>query len=178
MKPIGVLAAELVARAGMQGEPSRALWDRLLSPDHPKAPLVHAGATPVRVANYSAGLVYLATPYTREVLSGGKWSYEKSVTLSTLASRHMVMLMRERVTAISPIVMASEAMHAQCSVGGRRLDPLDQEFWSEWCRPLLHAARAVVVPNIPGWERSLGIWSEVAFALEHNMPVFVYAGGK
>lgn len=150
-------------------------WPTLLQPGGSYSPLVHAGADPALVARKNVGLVYLATPYSREVRSGGKWDLAKSCAMSVMASRHVLRLARERVTAISPIVLAAEAIHAQpCTGGGRRIDPLDAVFWADWCRPILHAATSIVVPDIPGWDRSEGVWSEVQWALERNTPVFVY----
>lgn len=151
-------------------------WAWILDRGGPWAPLVHVGATPAVVARHNVGIAYLATPYTREVLIKGKWNLERSVALSVMASRHMVMLMRERVTAISPIVLAAEALHAQACTAGRRLNPLDRDFWADWCRPILNEATMIVVPDIPGWDRSDGIWSEVQWALSRNVPVFVYGG--
>lgn len=151
-------------------------WPSVLRPGGAFSPLVHAGADATMVARHNIGLAYLATPYTREVLVKGKWSLERSVALSVMASRHMLQLMRERVTAISPIVLAAEALHAQSCTNGRRLNPLDREFWEDWCRPILNEATMIVVPDIPGWDRSDGIWAEVQWALGRNIPVFVYGG--
>lgn len=149
-------------------------WPTLLHLDGAYSPLVHAGADPALVARHNTGLVYLATPYSREVRSGGRWDAGKSCAMSLMAARHVLRLARERVTAISPIVLAAEAIHAQPCTGGRKLDPLDAPFWADWCRPILHAATAIVVPDIPGWDRSEGIWAEVQWAISRNMPVFVY----
>ncbi|MFC3059498.1 DUF1937 family protein [Paenirhodobacter populi] len=151
-------------------------WTALMAPDGNFAPLIHVGADARTVARHNVGIAYLATPYTREVTIRGKWSFDRSVMLSAMASRHMLLLMRERVTAVSPIVLASEALHAQSSTTGRRLSPLDRDFWMDWCRPILNSAAMIVVPDIPGWDQSDGIWTEVQFAVAHNVPVFIYAG--
>jgi len=76
------------------------------------------------------------------------------------------------VTAVSPIVLADGMCHAT-----EHLDPLDVRFWTRWCAPILAAARAVVVPDIPGWSRSEGVWHEVREALGRSLPVHVYARG-
>ena len=153
-------------------------WGPVLEPGGVWSPLVHVGASPEVVARHNAGLAYLATPYTKEVLTGGKWDFNKSVAASLIASRHVLLLMREGVTAVSPIVLAAEALHAQPSVPGRKVSPLDHARWTDWCRPMFAAAKLVVVPNIPGWDRSEGIWAEVRAALAHNTPVFVYGGAR
>lgn len=153
-------------------------WGPVLEPGGVWSPLVHVGASPEVVARQNAGLAYLATPYTKEVLVKGKWSFDRSVMLSTLAARHVLLLMRAGVTAVSPIVLAAEALHAQPSVPGRKVSPLDHARWTEWCRPMFVASQLVVVPNIPGWDRSEGIWAEVQAALAHNTPVFVYGGAR
>ncbi|WP_444452556.1 DUF1937 family protein [Rhodobacter capsulatus] len=153
-------------------------WGPVLDPEGAWSPPVHVGASPEVVARHNSGLAYLATPYTKEVLVKGKWSFERSVMLSTLASRHVLLLMRAGATAVSPIVLAAEALHAQPSVPGRKVSPLDRARWTEWCRPMFCAAQLVVVPNIPGWDRSEGIWADVQAALAHNTPVFIYGGGR
>lgn len=145
-------------------------WEHLFA--DPKAcPILHIGATPERVAREVAGIAYLATPYSKVVIgSDGLWDYSLSLDASARASRAAARLAALNITALSPIVMAAEMCH-----NSPALAPLDAIFWMRWCRPMLDAAVAVVVPDIPGWCDSAGIWVEVATALDRNKPVFIYS---
>lgn len=140
------------------------------------------GAGPTTVARYTLGgkPVYLATPYTKRVRKeGGGWSYEASLHASAQAARELGRLARVQVTGISPIVQSAEMVHAEAfgiCVDGKPLDPLNDAFWREWCRPLLYASCAVVVPDLDGWQASEGVHGEVMWVLsETNWPVFFYA---
>lgn len=136
-------------------------------------PLIRFGATHESVAAAADGLVYLATPYSRIALNDlGNWSFHASAEAMERASRAAAKLAKAGVSAVSPIVMAADMCHSDVT-----LDPLDAPFWSSWCAPLLAASHAIVVPDIPGWDRSVGIWHEVLEALSRNKPVHVYARG-
>ncbi|MBD3785650.1 MAG: DUF1937 family protein [Sphingomonadales bacterium] len=153
-------------------------WSEILDPRGRWSPLVHLQASPKVVAQHNSGLAYLATPYTREVLVKGKWSLEKSVEFSMLAAREVIMLMRYGVTAVSPIVLAAEGLHAQASNPGTKVNALDRRRWSDWRRPIFNAARFVIVPRISGWDECEAVFSEVEEALARNMPVFIYGGER
>lgn len=134
-------------------------------------PLVHLGATPQSVARAASGLAYLATPYSRIARDAdGAWDYAASYRAMMAARAAWIELTELRVTAVSPIAVSADHCHA-----GFALDPLDQEFWTRWCAPFLDAARAVVVPDIAGWDDSDGVWHEVRAALACNKQVHVYA---
>lgn len=134
--------------------------------------LVRFGAGPEAVARYSGGrLVYLATPYSKQVIGpGGVWDFGLSAEASVRAARWAAQVARHGATAVSPIVMAAEMCHS-----ARLLDPLDEPFWGRWCAPLLAASGTVAVPAFAGWQRSRGIWREVCWALQHNLPVMFEA---
>lgn len=159
--------------------PRRPNWSLLLgAAARGELPLVHAGATPAQVAREVAGIAYLATPYSKVVLDAdGCWDLRLSLEAMARAARASGVLARAGITALSPIVLAAEMCHCD-HCGQRLLDPLDAAFWTRWCAPLLDAARAVVVPDIRGWDRSDGIWHEVITALGRNLPVYVYEGAR
>lgn len=138
--------------------------------------LLHLGATAESVARAASGQVYLASPYTLQVIDPrtGRWSRARSRTLAAAAALHAGLLARRGVTAVSPIVLSA----AMCHLPATELDPLDERFWAGWCQHLLAVSRAVVVPDIPGWRQSLGVWREVIWALERNMPVHIYGGAE
>lgn len=136
-------------------------------------PLLRLGMTPEEVARVAAGIVYVATPYSRIAVDAeGAWDYAASYQAMMAARAEALQLVTRGVTAIAPIAIAADACHATFD-----LDPLDDAFWTRWCAPLLAAARVVVVPAIEGWDRSAGIWREVRAALGANKPVHLYAEG-
>jgi hypothetical protein len=146
------------------------------------SPLLHLGSDPARVARHAAsGVQYLATPYSRQVVDGdGRWCSLRSGVVAGLAAVEAERLRAVGVSAISPVVLADRmvrdggvARHAPPVA-----DPLDAAAWERWCRPLLFVSASVVVPDLPGWSSSRGVWREVIFALAHQRPVFVYASGE
>lgn len=151
-------------------------WGNILQGDAAAIGLIMLAATPETVASGArGGLVYLATPYSREVRGrGGRWSFEKSVLMQCYAAQAADALLAVGITAISPIVQAAAMVQSR---EGRGVDPLDRDAWTAWCRPMLNACAALVVPDVPGWQRSEGVHAEVAWALSTNRRVYVYAGG-
>ncbi|MGV6840590.1 MAG: DUF1937 family protein [Planktomarina sp.] len=134
--------------------------------------LLYRNADLGMVADHCCGsLCYLATPYSRvAVYDDGEWSPCESLQCSDRAARWARHFALDGVTAISPIIQSVGMLH--CDLGGD-LDALDAAFWENWCRPLLVATGPVIIPPIPGWNHSVGIWREAIYALEHNRSVFV-----
>ncbi|WP_420023847.1 DUF1937 family protein [Cereibacter azotoformans] len=154
-------------------------WAALRAHPARDAGLLHFGAGPTLVARRAklGRPVYLATPYSlRAVDPEGRWSADMSVAAMGDAGREIVRLQQVGVTAISPVALSGVAVHATL-YPRPMLDPLDAGLWAEWCRPILDSCSAVVVPDIRGWSRSLGIWHEVRAALARQTSVFVYAEG-
>ncbi|MCU0909815.1 MAG: DUF1937 family protein [Rhodobacteraceae bacterium] len=152
----------------------RSDWGKLLAlrPSH-----LILGADPGHVARRVGGQVYLATPYTRRVVDvAGAYDPDLNLSLMFEAAWEARRLAQLGVTAISPIVQAAGmvALHRPRH-GARPLDPLDAEFWTRWCAPVLAASEAVVVPDLPGWADSAGVLHEVKTALGRNKPVYLYA---
>jgi len=151
--------------------------------------LLHMGSSAAAVAKTFGGTqpVYLATPYSNEVLIDGRWQFTLSMRMQRAAAEACADFAERGVTALSPVVLATAMVHAtQRFVPGRgrdacpwqhRLDPMDHALWMRWCLPIFNACDAVVVPDIPGWSRSKGVLSEVETALFLNTPVYVYAQG-
>lgn len=153
-------------------------WSALLSGPYASGGLLFTDVAPALIARRAGGLVYLATPYSLEVVDmRGRWQFARSVEMALRAASVSADLALLRVTAVSPIVLAAEMCHA---TEGRPqpLDPLNEKFWARWCAPLLRVASAVVVPDLPGWRTSRGIWREVMWALERNVPVYLYGGAE
>lgn len=130
------------------------------------------------------GFVYLATPYSKRAVDRhGVWSLRESGRLADEAAKEVARLKLAGVSAFSPIALSSAVVHATLnpfSIKTRpdpRHDPLDAACWLTWCMPFLRAARALVVPDLPGWDQSNGIKAEVTEALRLGMPVMLYAEG-
>ena len=147
-------------------------WERLIA-DGRAAGLLHTGFDAAAVAGRApAGVHYLATPYSLEVMRAGAWCSNASLQAGLAAADAAARLAAHGVTAISPIAQA--ALMVQVA-GPGRLAPLDQAFWTRWCRPLLQVSGSVIVPDLPGWRRSAGILHEVTHALSANLPVYLEA---
>lgn len=128
------------------------------------------------VAHARGRLAYLATPYSKIALCDcGAWRQGASLEAAVRAALWGRALAAEGVTAVSPIIQAVEMVHADLA---DLLDPLDAKFWEDWCRPLLAASGVVIVPPIPGWDESEGIWTEVRDALHRNCRVFLIRPGE
>jgi len=120
-------------------------------------------------------LVYLASPFTKLVVGAdGHYDFGRGLVAATYAARWSRRLAAVGVTAVSPIIQAVEMVHGDSPP---ILDPLDQKFWTCWCAPLLQACRAVVVPPIPGWAESDGVWRELRAALTAGRSVFQVDSG-
>lgn len=139
--------------------------------------LVRAAAVDDVVRRGRGRLVYLATPYSLiAVDDDGAWCPARSVEAGVRAAIWARALAVEGVCAVSPIVQAVEMIGSRGA--DDRLDPFDDGFWTAWCRPLLLASSVVVVPPIPGWDVSRGVWREAVAALATNRPVMLLSGGE
>ena len=171
-------------------EPEKEMSNRFLdTPDWGSPHIVRFGqsellnldASLADVVSHARGrLCYLATPYSKIALCDrGAWHQGASLEAAAHAARWAKALAVEGVTAVSPIVQAVEMIHGDLA---DMIDPLDAVFWEGWCRPLLMACDVVIVPPIPGWAESQGIWREVWAALySHRYPsprVFLIGEGE
>jgi hypothetical protein len=114
---------------------------------------------------------YLATPYSREVLDEkGNWDAGLSSRSNSFTASWVRLFAVHGVTVVSPIVQACAMIASDLEDS---IDPLDDDFWSSWCAPMLDASHFVIVPPMKGWERSKGVWREVCRALDGKMQVFL-----
>lgn len=134
-------------------------------------------ADPARIArDCRSRQMYLATPYTRVVQDeNGAWCAERSGLAGLEAARWLARLAVLGVSAVSPILQAVEMVGSGVEPD---LDPLDEDFWTRWCAPLLQASGGVIVPPLPGWDRSRGVWHEARAALSANQPVYLVEPGS
>jgi hypothetical protein len=156
-------------------------WGALLAPDVAgRFELLKTGATPELVARHCrwGSPVYLATPYSKvSVGPDGIWRRDLSEAAMAVAARESARLLDVGVAAVSPIVLSGAMIHATM-YPSPRLAPLDAKLWRNFCRPILDACCAVVVPDVQGWSTSGGVWHEVKISLELQVPVFLYAAGS
>ena len=152
-------------------------WNAPALDAYARACLLHRGAGLADVIRHGRGqLSYLATPYSKLARDDdGAFSIAGSLECAARAARWARLLALEGITAVSPIIQAVEMVHADGI--DPQLDPLDERFWEGWCRPLLNACGGVIVPPIPGWAESEGIWVEVCAALRAQRPVFLIRPG-
>lgn len=138
--------------------------------------LVEVDTAPARVARVASGQIYLASPYPLAV-SGrrGEWKPALSERIALLAAREILRLMQMGVSAVCPIQMRAGMCIASPLVDEPPA-PLDPRAWQDWARPILAVSRMVVVPDIPGWSVCPEVWATVAWALNRNIPVHIYAG--
>lgn len=107
----------------------------------------------------SAGFIYLACPYT---------SPDPGVQLERveLASIVAARIMLNGFAVYSPITHGHVvAQHLP------RFADTGHEFWMDQCLPMVAKASALVVLPMAGWRKSRGVCDEMAFALEHNIPI-------
>lgn len=126
-------------------------------------------------ARLDRGLVYLATPYSQEVVDGeGRFQIGRSQIAMDSAAFWQGALALRKVTTVSPIVQSAHMIHVLWAMdAGYDLRPLEHAFWTAWCEPMLDACDAVVVPPIPGRARSRVIMEEIGHALDvAKVPVF------
>lgn len=150
-------------------------WQAAFLQGHERAGVLRRDVDLEFVAKRCQGrLSYLASPYSKPCLHNGAWDEDLSLSLGFAAAKWVAELSLRGVTAMSPISQSAMMVSA---VQRGRIDPLSVNFWEGWCRPLLHACEAVIVPPIAGWDESMGVWFEVQAALDANCPVYLLREG-
>lgn len=150
-------------------------WRAVLAPRGRWSGLVTAGSSAARAARHAAGLAYLAVPYQAEVALRGDWRLERSARLEVEAGVEAARLLECGCFAICP-VLERAAIARVAGIAGLAMDLLADPAWSEMAVRMRRVAALMVVPALQGWDRCPAIRTDVAWALEHNMPVHVYAG--
>ncbi|MBZ9939114.1 DUF1937 family protein [Mesorhizobium sp. BR1-1-16] len=103
------------------------------------------------------GIAFLSTPYTR---------YEAGLDpAARVAGQAAAALIGMGIHVYSPIAHG----HAIAKAG--RLDPTDAEMWMRNDRAIFAMSAWLVVVRIRGYDRSLGVGSEIAAALEMGKPI-------
>jgi len=103
------------------------------------------------------GFVYLATPYS--LYPGGQGAAYQD------ACRAAAWFVRHGIGCFCPIAHT----HGIASFG--QLSLTDHELWLPADRPFMDAARALVVAQMPTWERSHGIAHEIEVFRASQKPI-------
>lgn len=101
-------------------------------------------------------LWYMATPYTKYA-AGIASAYSDAL-------RNLADLTTAGVAAFSPIVHS----HPQCLAHGLENT---LEFWDRVNQPFLRQCHGILVVDMPGWDESAGVRSEVKVMREWHRPV-------
>lgn len=104
--------------------------------------------------------IYVASPYTSPKRTETEARY--------IAVRdYTAKLIQEGYPAFSPIVHCHElaCFHNL---------PTDFEFWKKYNFAMLRGASELQVLALPGWEASIGVQGEIAFAEELNLPYYIF----
>lgn len=121
-------------------------------------------------------MTYMATPYSLNVLGeDGRYSPQRSRYIEIKTARWARQFAIAGMTVCSPTLLSCAIIDVDCE---KRIDPLDQAFWARWRQPMMNACGAIVIPPRSWWDRSLGVWKDACWALQHNMPVYLIRGGS
>ncbi len=135
-------------------------WSASVSPEQCRA-LVEAmqGAVQFDPTSYDGreGFIYLAVPYTHA-------DAEIRAARFKAANRAAGILMRRGDVVFSPI-SHGVPISGECGL------PTDWNYWQDFARAYLSAAKRLVVLCIGGWETSIGVRAEIAIAVERGIPV-------
>ena len=114
--------------------------------------------------SHTQGFWYLATPYSK---------YHAGIEAAfNVACWQTGLLMRAGVPVFSPIA------HTHPIAKRCHMNPLDHGIWIPADRPMMDAARGLIVCMIPGWDRSYGVDLEIATFRAAGKPVVYMTPGE
>jgi len=148
-------------------------WPAVLARGGRWSALVRAASRPAAVPQ--GGLAFLAAPYLAEVSIRAEWRADRAARMGMAIARELIRLRAHGVTAVCPVLIQDWMMTAAPLAHGLVVGQ-SREDWEAWARPMLHASQVLVVPDLQGWDRCPTIRAQVGWALDHNLPVHVYAG--
>jgi hypothetical protein len=105
---------------------------------------------------HASHLYYLASPYSHADL-------EVMRTRADVVTKAAVDLLRQNIFVFAPIAYNApwEKYHL----------PSDWTFWQYFDKTFISRSDAIVVLQIDGWEKSVGIAAEIEFAEQSKIPV-------
>ncbi|MBS0210422.1 MAG: DUF1937 family protein [Planctomycetes bacterium] len=107
-------------------------------------------------------MIYLASPYSHPSTAVRERRFEE-------ACRAAATLLRSGLVVFSPIVHSHP-------IAGLGL-PTNWEFWSQIDRAYLARCDVLAVLTLAGWQDSVGVQAEIAFARELGLPTVYVAPG-
>jgi hypothetical protein len=107
---------------------------------------------------------YMATPYSRYP-DGIDEAYKQ-------ACRQTAILFEALIPVFCPIAHC----HGVAIFGG--MDPLDHTIWMPADKPLMAAARGLIVCMLEGWETSYGVAEEIKYFLHANKKIVYMEPGQ
>lgn len=109
---------------------------------------------------------YLASPYAHK---DEKIMYNRKVIVCNV----VIKLLKNKIYAISPIAHNTNLVD-ECTY---KLNT-GWNFWKLYDFAMLKSCTALLVLKIDGWEESIGVTAEIAYAKELGMPIeYVTEGG-
>lgn len=102
-------------------------------------------------------MIYLAGPYAHIHEHVKSRRYEQLTFVTAV-------LLRQGTTVFSPVT------HCHPLAQQYKM-PLDHDFWLNHDLAILARCDKLLVLQLEGWEHSIGVQREIAFADEHNIPV-------
>lgn len=91
--------------------------------------------------------IYLASPYT-EYRGGSDAAFRDAVSVSAK-------LTEAGLVVFSPVVHFHPI--------SQRMPPRTHAFWMRQCQPYMVAARSMIIAQLPGWDKSAGVFEEREF---------------
>lgn len=151
-------------------------WNALHDSAWTETDMLVFGLTSRDVSKRAKGrLVYLASPYSKLAVDHhGKFCDRRSKQAADDAARWQSIFAFEGLTSISPIMVSVNI--CDMDVTDAYFDPLDENYWENWCRPLLAQSEVLVIPPIKGWDESIGVWREAVYFIKRCRPVFLMQG--
>lgn len=112
----------------------------------------------------SGGFWYLGSPYSKYPL--GLNAAHKAVC------ENAALLLRAGVHVFSPIAHSHPiAVHGN-------IDPYDHDIWLSADRPIMEAAKGIIVLRLPSWKRSYGLYKEVEWFTDAGKRVVYMNPGR
>ena len=100
---------------------------------------------------------YLASPYTHKDPTVRQQRYEE-------VQYYTGLFVLNNLHIFSPIVHSHD-------LAVKYALPVDITFWKDYCEAMLQPALAIWVLQLPGWDDSNGIKSEIEFAMANKIPI-------
>lgn len=102
-------------------------------------------------------MIYLASPYSHPDPAVRQERYEQTMAAQAF-------LLREGRYVYSPIV-ASHPMALAHDL------PTDAGWWKKYNHGMMNVCSEVFVLRLDGWDTSVGVLDEIAFALHYGIPI-------